>query len=80
MRNGDSARHANDRPEGALNSSGLNDVLARLGLGTNDLAALCGVSRITVWKWRQGILPVPKYAATILRQQTYIRRLVGAVH
>jgi len=63
-----------------LDGPGLNAVLARLRLATTDLAALCGVSRITVWKWRQGILPVPKYAATILRQQTTIRRLVGAVH
>jgi len=69
-----------DRLESALDSSSLNAVLARLRLATNDLAALCGVSRITVWKWRRGILPVPKYAATILRQQTTIRRLVGAVH
>ena len=33
--------------------------LRKLRLGYADFAHQCGVSRITVWKWRQGRAPVP---------------------
>ena len=57
----------------------LDAELARLIIRPSDLASLCGVSRITVWKWRCRQLPVPAYALTILRQQQHIKNLAMAL-
>jgi hypothetical protein len=57
----------------------LDAELARLGLRPSDLAHLCGVSRVTVWKWRRHHLPVPAHARTILRQQGLIKALAASV-
>lgn len=57
----------------------LDAELARLVLQPSDLASLCGVTRVTVWKWRCRLLPVPAYALTILRQQKHIKDLAMAL-
>lgn len=57
----------------------LDAELAHLGLRPSDLARLCGVSRVTVWKWQRRRLPVPAYVQTILGQQRRIRMLAAAL-
>jgi transcriptional regulator with XRE-family HTH domain len=53
----------------------LRRLLVELGIGSAQLAVLCGVDRITVWRWRQGKIPVPVYAETILALMQHVNAL-----
>ncbi len=51
--------------------------LTQAGLRAVDLANLAGVDRSTVWRWRTGKVPIPKYAWTIVRLQKRVRDLTA---
>lgn len=46
-------------------------------MASNELAAVCGVSRVTVWKWLHGRLPIPAYAETIVKQRLALLKLAA---
>jgi transcriptional regulator with XRE-family HTH domain len=55
-----------------MTNSELSSALDKLGLTRAGFAALCGVERETVYRWlrdadAKGWLPVPAYAAEIIR-------------
>ena len=54
--------------------------MAKLGVGSGELAKLCGVHITTVSRWKAaasdpGALPVPIYAETILRLLKHVKAL-----
>jgi hypothetical protein len=46
----------------------LTAILAALRMGDTQLGALLGVTRMTVWRWRNDVRPIPAPAARWLRQ------------
>lgn len=61
----------------SLVGASLSVQMTELNLTWKQLAVWCGVGRSTVWKWRCGVLPVPTYVLTILRQQRAMRQLAA---
>jgi DNA-binding transcriptional regulator YiaG len=55
-----------DRGEPLDPPAGLRAVRARLGLSQAQLAAVCGVQRLTVAQWEQGRRGVPAAALNVL--------------
>lgn len=53
--------------------------LAAAGISEDWLSEVAGVNRTTVWRWMSGRRPVPRYAATLVRQQALIKKLLAAL-
>ena len=58
-----------------MNGSQFSRAMKSAGVSASLMAALAGVSRSQVWRWRTEKTPVPAYAVTIVEQQRRIRDL-----
>lgn len=58
----------------------LKTEMTRMKLPSDLVAMMCGVSRVTVWRWRTKRQHLPGYVRTVLRQLNSIRNLSARLH
>ena len=56
-----------DSAKSRCNVDGLKLSMTECGVGIKELAYVCGVNNRTVYRWLEGITPVPLYVLVVLQ-------------